>query len=97
MQAIRDAFSSVAAMFDAADYAEECAIGVWTDDPERPGVTAVVFQRQLFSLTIPDGYKSMSPEDLTDVVNGVLINAYIEWGLDRDRLANASVNARRGA
>lgn len=84
---IRAAFDNIGEMFHSEDYAQACAIGVWTDDPKSPGITAVVFQGKLYSLVIPDAWKLRDPQELTDVVNAVLVNAYIEWSIDRARLA----------
>lgn len=90
MERISGAFQNISDLFGAAEYADACAIGVWTDDPSDPGVTAVVFQGKLYALTIPDSYTSFSGEVLSDIVNGVIVNAYIEWGADRKRLMSAA-------
>lgn len=89
---IQSAFDSVSALFRASEYADACAIGVWSDDPQNPGITAVVFQGKLYALVIPDSWKSRSPEDLTDVINAVLINAYAEWNADHDRLSRLALS-----
>lgn len=89
-EAIAAAFQSLADVFAASEYADQCAIGVWTDDPARPGVTAVVFQGKLYALVIPDSYTALDGRTLTDVVNGVIINAYMEWEADRRRLMSAA-------
>lgn len=92
---IRAAFDQIGDVFRADDYAQACAIGVWTDDPQHPGVTAVVFQGKLYSLSVPNSWRVKDPRELTDVINAVLINAYAEWALDRARLAQSA--ARRSA
>lgn len=80
------AFQSLVDVFAESEYVDQCAIGVWTDDPNRPGVTAVVFQRKLYALVIPDSYTLLDGRVLTDIVNGVILNAYMEWETDRRRL-----------
>lgn len=87
---IRAAFEGINDAIAANEYASACAIGVWTDDPADPGVSAVVFQGKLYALTIPDAYTSMEPLVLTDLVNTVIVNAFIEWDEDRKRLLAAA-------
>lgn len=93
---IRSAFDGLNDALAVSDYADKCAIGVWTDDPSDPGVTAVVFQGKLYALTIPDAYTTMDPLALTDLVNLVIVNAFIEWNEDRKRLL-AAANDRKDA
>lgn len=88
--AILDSFQSLATVFGASEYANMCAIGVATDDPASPGATAVVFQGKLYALVIPDSYTSFDGRTLTDIVNGVIVNAYAEWQADRQRLVVAA-------
>lgn len=83
---IAAAFADIAIVVSASDYADQCAIGIWTDDPMSPGVTAVVFQGKLYALVIPDSYTRLDGRMLSDIVNGTVLNAFIEWGADRRRL-----------
>jgi hypothetical protein len=83
---ISSAFQELVDVFEAAEYADLCAIGVWTDNPSNPGVTAIVFQGKLYALTVPDSYTSLDPVVLTDIINAVILNAFIEWDADRQRL-----------
>lgn len=87
---IAAAFTDLANVVGASDYADQCAIGVWTDDPMNPGVTAVVFQGKLYALVIPDSYTRLSGSMLSDIVNGTVLNAYIEWDADRRRLMKSA-------
>lgn len=95
--AIFAAFNKVQSVFDASEFADMCAIGVYSDDPESPGVTAVVFQGQLYSLVIPDSYLNLPPNTITNVVNAVIINAYREWGADRMRLSREGLQSAHAA
>lgn len=58
-ESILSAFQELSAVFETSEYADMCAIGVWTDNPASPGVSAVVFQGKLYALTIPDSYTSL--------------------------------------
>lgn len=90
------ALNGLQTIYGVSEYADMCAIGVYTDDPTAPGVTAVVFQGQLYALVIPDSYTNLPPDTLSQTVNAVIINAYREWGADRRRLSRegfASVHA----
>jgi hypothetical protein len=91
---ITDAFQAIADVYAAVEYADMCALGVWTDDPADPGVTAVVFQGKLYSLIIPTSYLALEPDTLSDVVNAVIVNAFVEWQSDRQRLIDAASNQR---
>lgn len=84
-------------MFETSEYADMCAIGVWTDNPASPGVSAVVFQGKLYALTIPDSYTSLDGKVLTEIVNAVILNAFIEWDVDRQRLLSQASTLRRSA
>jgi len=86
---ITEAFQAIVDVYAAVEYADTCAIGVWTDDPGDPGVTAVVFQNKLYALIIPDSYRSLAGDTISDVVNAVIMNAFIEWQADRQRLIDA--------
>lgn len=94
LEDIRAAFDGLNDVFAASEYANMCAFGVWTDDPSDPGVTAVVFQGKLYALTVPDSYTTMDPLVFTDLVNTVIINAFIEWNLDRKRLMASASNRK---
>lgn len=87
---VNAAFTRIGDMFRAEDYSQACAIGVWTDDPESPSVTAVVFQGRLYSLVVAEAWRRRDPRDLTDVVNAVLINAFAEWSIDKERLFDSA-------
>lgn len=56
---IADALRDLASTFTVAQYADQCAVGVWTDDPAAPGCSAVVFQGKLYALVIPDAYADL--------------------------------------
>lgn len=92
--AIASAFDALRRVGETDDYATSCAVGVWTDNPASPGVTAVVFQGQLYALIIPDAYQQqMDPQVLTDMVRATVLNAVIEWERDRKRLLAASARS----
>lgn len=91
---LRGAFSEVQKVHDNGEYAASCAIGLWTDDPKVPGVIAVVFQGSLYALIVPDDYRKRIPKpELEDLVNSVVMNAFIEWDEDRKRLLAAKSRA----
>lgn len=92
---IIDALRGLADTFSVAQYADQCAIGVWTDDPKAPGCSAVVFQGKLYALVIPDSYASVNPADLSVLVSGVIGNAWIEWQRDHARLVTEAAAAVR--
>lgn len=50
---IMAAFDAVKNVAAASEYADNHALGVWTDDPADPGVTAVVMNGALYSLSFP--------------------------------------------
>lgn len=90
IERIRSSVDSLNRVHANGEYATSCAIGVWTDDPKYPGVTAVVFQGRLYELIIPDDYKKKMPtQDLDDLVGAVVLNAFLEWEVDRKRLMSA--------
>ena len=99
MSAVTDsiiaAFDALQETYSLTEYADSCAVGVWTDDPADPGVTAVVFQGKLFSLVIPDSYLQLDGPTLSDIINAVIINAYIEWDSDRGRILREEHEARK--
>ena len=83
------ALDGLQSVYGVTEYADMCAIGVYTDDPASPGVSAVVFQGQLYALVIPDSYLNLPPDTITNVVNAVILNAYREWSADRAHLSRA--------
>lgn len=91
---INSAFQELVGVFETAEYADLCAIGVWTDNPSNPGVTAIVFQGKLYALTVPDSYTSLDSVVLTDIINAVILNAFIEWDTDRQRLMTQAANSK---
>ena len=92
---IIDALRGLADTFNVARYADQCAVGVWTDDPNAPGCSAVVFQGKLYALVIPDTYADVNPADLSVLVSGVIGNAWIEWQRDHARLVTEAAAAVR--
>lgn len=89
---IVDALRGLADTYHVARYADQCAIGVWTDDPAAPGCSAVVFQGKLYALVIPDSYADLTPAELSAIVSGVIHNAWIEWQRDHTRLLTGALN-----
>lgn len=90
IERIRSSVDSLNRVYESGEYATSCAIGVWTDDPKYPGVVAVVFQGKLYELVVPDDYKKKMPkQDLDDLVGAVVLNAFLEWEVDRKRLMAA--------
>lgn len=77
-----------------AQYADQCAVGVWTDDPAAPGCSAVVFQGKLYALVIPDAYADLPLPELSALVSGVIHNAWIEWQQDHARLVKVASASR---
>lgn len=94
---IVEALNALADTFNVAQYADQCAIGVWTDDPAAPGCSAVVFQGKLYALVIPDAYSELDPADLSALVSGVISNAWVEWHRDHARLVSVALSAGRSA
>jgi len=64
-------------------------VGVWLDDPDRPGVSAFVNQGRLTRLVIPQAYMGMRREELEAVINAVIINAHLD--------ASPAIRARSAA
>lgn len=91
LEDIASSFRELDSVASASDYAYRCAIGIWTDDPGNPGVTAVVFEGKLYALVIPDGYTHLDGKMLSDIINGVVVNAFIEWNADHHRLMQGAV------
>lgn len=81
---IESAFDNLAELEQARNFAYQAAIGVWADDPLDPGASAVVWQGKLFSLALPDSYLKLSADELTHIVNNVIINAFVEWRKEYD-------------
>lgn len=87
---ISSAIQSVIDVYGASQYADECAVGVWADDPAAPGCSAVVFQGKLYALVVPDSYMTMNPDELSTLINATIFNAYVEWSNDRSRLIESA-------
>lgn len=80
-----DALTDGARTFDTED-AEGLAVGVMTDDPQRPGVVAVVYRGELAALTVPTRYENLPKNDLDLLVSTVVTGAYLDHARDLDRL-----------
>lgn len=67
-------------------YADALAVGYFADDVESvattsgeedaSGIVAVVYEGRLFRLSISDAYLDIPPEELSALINGVVINAF---------------------
>jgi hypothetical protein len=80
------ALDSFPDVFGDRDRAATAAVGIWADDPANPGVIAIVSQGKLQELVIPDSYIRLAPQALSDLINAVVTNAYLDWNAARQRL-----------
>lgn len=77
-------------------YADALAVGYFADDLETvsttdgdvdaAGMIAVVYQNKLYNLSISDAYLSVPPDELSAIINGVMINAFSAYQEVHDAL-----------
>lgn len=84
------AISALAHSFGDRDRASLLAAGVWTDDPAALGILAVVHGGKLQELVIPDSYLQLKPIELADIINAVIVNAFLDWNTSRGDLLYAA-------
>ena len=80
------AFDALTKSLSIGPAVEDLAVGIWTDDPENPGITAIVFQGDLIALTIPKKYERLTATQLLTVCDAVVGNAWMAYQKDKARL-----------
>lgn len=83
VESFHDALQKNLKLHESMRHGKDIAVGMWADDPTDPGVTAVVCQGKLTDLTIPETYMQLPGQTLADLVNAVIVNAFIEWNRTR--------------
>lgn len=58
------------------------AIGVGCDDPTNPGLAVVVHRGRIVDIHICDDYLNKPADELNDVLNAAIINAFANWRVD---------------
>lgn len=67
------------AVWTAAAFTTAEAVGLWIDDPADPQVAVAVHDQQIVYLAISDGMLRVPLDQLQDVLNTCIFNAFAIW------------------
>ncbi|SKT55671.1 Uncharacterised protein [Mycobacteroides abscessus subsp. massiliense] len=67
------------AVWTAAAFTTAEAVGLWIDDPDDPHVAVAVHDGQIVYIGISDGMLRVPLDQLQDVLNTCIFNAFAMW------------------
>lgn len=67
------------AVWTAAAFTTAEAVGLWIDDPDNPHVAVAVHDQQIVYIGISDGMLRAPLDQLQDVLNTCIFNAFAMW------------------
>lgn len=80
--ALVDAARSAERVHQGAEVRHYTAIGAGCDYPTDPGLTVVVHRGRIVGLEIGDDYLNKPVDEINDVLNAVIMNAFANWRVD---------------
>ncbi|CPW66977.1 hypothetical protein [Mycobacteroides abscessus] len=73
------ASGEIEAVWTAAAFTTAEAVGLWVDDPANPHVVVAVYDQQIVHIEISDAMLRVPLEQLQDVLNMCIFNAFAMW------------------